>query len=187
MCATHQCHWAVRPGCAYNLAVPGIPVGGSGQGRARPQAETLCTSVLMCVSMTECRPRFRTWARMRPGVPHRGLHAELCGCTCTRPRSGHVRPGHRRGWAEPGSSPERARGQGRLPRGLWRDVVGAVLVLAKAAIMGEAPGSRRGRNKEEKGEGRREGGLQRRRKRRKCLGMQRAQGSRGAECLRLGT
>lgn len=63
--------------------------------------------------------------------------------------------GHRRGWAEPGSTPKRARGQGRPPRGLWRDVVGAMLVLAGAALMGEAPGSGRGWNKEEKSEGRR--------------------------------
>lgn len=68
-------------------------------------------------------------------------------------------------------APERARRQGLpLPGGSRRDVVGAVLVLARAALMGEAPGS--------------EGGQQRRRKRRwrrrKRPGMRRALGSKGA-------
>lgn len=74
-------------------------------------------------------------------------------------------------------APKRARGQGPPPPGgSQRDVVGAVLVLAVAALMGEAPGSGRGGTKKGKA---RERGLQRRR-RRKRTGMRRALGSKGA-------
>lgn len=53
-------------------------------------------------------------------------------------------------------APERARGQGPPPPGgSQRDVVGAVLVLAVAALMGEAPGSGRGWNKEGESKGKR--------------------------------
>lgn len=53
-------------------------------------------------------------------------------------------------------APERARGQGPpSPGGSQRDVVGAVLVLAVAALMGEAPGSGRGWNKEGESKGKR--------------------------------
>lgn len=76
--------------------------------------------------------------------------------------------GHRRGQ----QSPEQARGQGQLPGQLRREVIGGVLVLARAALMGEAPGSRRGGTKKGKV---REGW--RPRGRRNRPGMRRALGS----------
>lgn len=70
------------------------------------------------------------------------------------------------------AEPEQARGQGQLPGQPRREVIGGVLVLARAALMGEAPGSGRGGTKKGKV---REGGQQRGRRNRP--GMRRALGS----------
>lgn len=63
--------------------------------------------------------------------------------------------GHRRGQQSLYLTPEQARGQGQLPSQPWWEVIGGVLVLARAALMGEAPGSQQGWNKEGESEGRR--------------------------------
>lgn len=110
-----------------------------------------------------CVPEYplgcRTWARLCLGTPSRAatqncasaevLAHTLGVATCAR--------GHLRGRAGPRSSPPA--GQGAGPTAPWAlagcwDVVGAVLILAVAALMGEAPGSGRGWNKEGKSQGR---------------------------------
>lgn len=83
--------------------------------------------------------------------------------------------GHGRGQQSLDLTPGQARGQGQLPSQPRREVIGGLLVLARAALMGEAPGSGRGGTKKGKV---RKGGQQRRRKNRP--GMRRALGSRGA-------
>lgn len=83
--------------------------------------------------------------------------------------------GHHRDQQSLDLTPEQARGQGQLPSQPRREVIGGVLVLARAALMGEAPGSGRGGTKKGKV---REGGQQKRRRNRP--GMRRALGSRGA-------
>lgn len=70
VCAPQQSHWAVRPGCACKLAVPGIPVWGTGQGHARDPCRRRCTRVCLCICpcQKEGPLECQTWARV-PQVP----------------------------------------------------------------------------------------------------------------------
>lgn len=173
---SQQSHWGVRPVYAYKLAVPGIPVGGAWLGHTGDRGLSPCAGA--------CLRAVRARGRVSAGALDLGLRPPGCPVGADAPGCAHVlalRVATCAGAAVAATpsqdlAPERTRGQGPPPPGgSQRDVVGAVLVLAVAALMGEAPGSGAGVgwgwwNKEGESE------LQRRRKR---PGMRRALGSRG--------
>lgn len=141
-CAPQQSHRAIRPGCACKLAVPGVPVWGTGQGRARDPRRSRCTRVCLC--QEEGSPECQTWARVIPGA-RGGRHAEPCACACKCPRGGHVHRASIEAGPRLDLAPEPVRGQGLPGLGedmVGEDIVGALLVLALAALLGEAPRSR---------------------------------------------
>ena len=146
---------AVPMGCGACVcaeqAVPGIPVAGARLGNVGHSGLSLCARACLRAC---ARPSVRRPGSAPTQAPRRGRCAgcahvlALRAATCAGAAVAAT--------LSQDLAPERARGQGPPPPGgSQRDVVGAVLVLAVAALMGEAPGSGRGWNKEGESKGKR--------------------------------
>lgn len=178
VCAPQQSHWAVRPGCAYELTVPVIPVWGTCQGHARDPCPSRCTTARLCACPCQRAPWGVRHGRACARVPA----AQSCAYMLTLALEVATCAEATVAAAGPSQSPDLPlSGPGGRACGP-ADTVGAVLVLALGALMGKPRGAGGGGTKKEKVRG---GRQQRRRRRRKRPGMRRALGSRGAGHWRL--